>query len=488
MIRRSLALVILLALGAAALGQNRAPESKGVPQPPPEEIAKYRRDKLAWERAATVEVYEKVGKKNAKWDAEARLALEAVAKYFSRPEYYMGQKEIAWEHADKAIRAGCDDPFIKYLFARLYPVGCQPSAADHLALVTEAAELLKKSEYPIFRKSFAHVVVANHLTNLKNRTAETDQKASQHLDAALALFPEVLKDTSSRGQKDSYGMGADLILFYHALLNPGDRTKGDRTKGDRKRAFDKVAPILEKSADNKAVWLLVKGQFYREYAWDGRGGEYADKVTPERWKLFEERIGEAEKALEAAWKEVAERQSLLKPTIATEMIMVEAGQGRGRERMELWFKRAMLADPDNSKACSAKIFYLEPKWHGSPKVLLEFGNECLQTENWESTVPIALTLAHTALSRYVPQTRIDEYWAQPAVWRDVQKVYEPYLKRDPQDRYRRSVYLHWAVKCQQYAGAQRQLDILGDNYSRLFYNAEEYEKAKAKVKEGMKQK
>ncbi|OAI54993.1 hypothetical protein AYO44_13795 [Planctomycetaceae bacterium SCGC AG-212-F19] len=483
MFRRLPAVVVVLAMAGALLGQNKAADSKGVPQPTAAEIEKDRREKLAWERAATVDVYEKVGKKNPKWDAEARLALEAVAKYFSRPQHYLAEKEIAWEHAGKAIRAGCDDAFIKYLYSRLFPVGCQPSAADHLLLAKEAGELLQNSQYPTFRKAFAQLVVAIHLTSLKNRTAETDQQASQYLDAALAMLPEVLKDTSPRGQKDSYGFGADLILFYHALFN-----QGDRTKGDRKRAFDKVAPILEKSADNKAVWLLVKGQFYRHYAWDGRGGEYADKVTPERWKLFEERLGEAEKALEAAWKEVAHQNSLLNTIIAKEMIIVEAGQGRGRERMELWFQRAMLADPDNSTACSAKIFYLEPKWHGSPKELLEFGNDCVATNNWESAVPVTLTLVHIALARYVPKAKVDEYWAQPAVWRDIQKVYEPYLKRDPKDRYCRSVYLNWAVQCQQYGEAQRQIEILGDNYSRLIYSAAEYEKAKAKVKEGLKQK
>ena len=41
--------------------------------------------------------------------------------------------------------------------------------------------------------------------------------------------------------------------------------------------------------------------------------------------------------------------------------------------MEEWFRRAMKADPGNYSACSSKLYYLEPKWHGSEEEMLAFG-------------------------------------------------------------------------------------------------------------------
>ena len=64
--------------------------------------------------------------------------------------------------------------------------------------------------------------------------------------------------------------------------------------------------------------------------------------------------------------------------------------------MELWFDRAMELDPNDYDACYYKLYYLEPKWYGSVKDMLDFGRECVDSKVWGGRVPLVLTDAHYA--------------------------------------------------------------------------------------------
>ena len=52
----------------------------------------------------------------------------------------------------------------------------------------------------------------------------------------------------------------------------------------------------------------------------------------------------------------------------------------------------------NVPACVAKMLYLQPKWHGSTEEMLRFGQECLQSKNWEGRLPLLLTHAHHVIA------------------------------------------------------------------------------------------
>ena len=54
------------------------------------------------------------------------------------------------------------------------------------------------------------------------------------------------------------------------------------------------------------------------------------------------------------------------------------------------------------------------------------------------------------------------YWTLPEVWKDIEQAYELALKRSPNSRLLKSYYITWAVKCQQWAVADRLFTELGD--------------------------
>jgi hypothetical protein len=131
--------------------------------------------------------------------------------------------------------------------------------------------------------------------------------------------------------------------------------------------------------------------------------------------------------LNTAWK--LDRNE---PRIAVKMISVELGQGKGRDRMELWFQRAMTADPNNYDACDAKLQYIEPKWYGSVADMLKFGHECVENEQWGGHVPLILMDVHVAIQReFANEAEKADYWKQPQVWTDLKSAFDRFFELNP---------------------------------------------------------
>jgi hypothetical protein len=219
-----------------------------------------------------------------------------------------------------------------------------------------------------------------------------------------------------------------------------------------------LAAALEEAAPGTADALAVKGEVMIDQAWAARGNGGASTVTPDRAKLFAERLAQAEDALERAWK--------LDPTdarAATRMITVKLGQGEaggGRQAMETWFARAMDADPDNLPACSKKLYYLYPRWYGSHDEMVRFGRDCLATQNWRGGIPYVLIDAHDAVAQETDDAKA--YYEREDVWADFAAVYEGALLNFPDDDYRRSQYATFAARAGRWDVARAQLERLSD--------------------------
>jgi len=48
------------------------------------------------------------------------------------------------------------------------------------------------------------------------------------------------------------------------------------------------------------------------------------------------------------------------------MLRLATGLSFSRPEMEQWFQRAMKLDTNNYAACSSKLHFLKPMWHGTP--------------------------------------------------------------------------------------------------------------------------
>jgi len=219
--------------------------------------------------------------------------------------------------------------------------------------------------------------------------------------------------------------------------------------------YERLHAAMEKSLPGGVELLIFEGEFYTRYAWDARGSGFADTVTPQGWKLFQERLVIARKALEKAYEMQPDN-----PLPATDMISICMGMGDEPAETQRWFDRALAADPDNEQAVVRMLMYLEPKWHGSPAAMAALVERLAATHNYRGKMPLAMVKFHRTIATYQPSH--DAYLARPEVWPQMQSVFESYLVLFPFDRSERTAYAINCVQASKWDLANTQFQILGD--------------------------
>jgi hypothetical protein len=452
--------------GAAPAAPQQPPELPLIYTPVPQEerakVEARRRARRAWERASTVEAYQRVGHKDPKWDAAALGSLEAAARLWTGPLTRGHDRVASWRAAKRAIDAGCDDPYIRYLYVRLGHGLRTESDEDLAAHFARVADALEASDYPAARKAHAHNNAAASLLRLP-LTPERKEQALRRLDACVALVPEILKGDAAEARQEVFDLCLPVMENFFKSL------------GDREKAIARVTAVLERNAAWRPLLLCVRATGYIQYGWEARGTGLANTVTPEGWRLFDERLRHAEKDLLEAWE--------LAPDFypaANKMQIVGLGLSWEPEEVDVWFQRAMKANADNIEACLNKLYYFEPKWHGKGVEILVFGRKCRDTANWEGRLPFVLVAAHEAYARYFPP---GQHFRHPGTWKEIQPIYEAFLKLHPESKFDRAMYAKWAYECGQYEEAQRLFAALGeDDWVDVFSSVAEYQQALADVR------
>lgn len=423
----------------------------------------------AWNRRTLGEAYEAGGRKDPNWDSPAREALRVIAFLWANaapPDIPDGQRHC-YDHAQKAVDAGCDDPLVLYVRARTYEMAIRKDPAVSLRQHLEAARALQErgAAYHPARRAYAYYRAGQFVAGSKKKLGEADR-------AEALGWLRLAADTFAEGLKDPDLPDALILEFGEQLATAWLSVEGDRAAG-----ADRVAVPLEKERPKSNLAWVLRGRVYTEAAWDARGRGWASSVTEEGWKGMAKRLAAAEEALAKA-----HAMDPADPEPPTQMLVVELGQGKGADVMEAWFRKAMIADPDNMKACNHKMYYLEPKWHGSPGDMLAFGRELLEAGNWEARLPYQLIDAHLTLAGY--QKDQAAYWKADDVWKDVQAVYLAALKRDPKADFDRSWYARLASWCGRWKEAKEQFDLLGERaVVRAFKDQAELDRLRAEAAE-----
>ena len=404
-----------------------------------------RSEHLAWTRRTLAGAYDKVGKKDPRWDERVNELMKIAVPMIALREN-QGTYDDVHQAAKRAIDAGCDDPIVLYIYAQSSFGRNWPGVPEFDRRYATAATALTSSKYPAIRRAIA-LIRAGHFAAFRMEPS-IRADARRRLDTALALFPESFKtDSVTPSMRRVWRSELGLLRESMKLLN-----------GDSKTVFDKIDAVLATVPTAKGIRLYFRGVFYTDYAWEARGSGMASTVTEVGWQKFNERATEARKALEEAWSlDKTDSES------AAAMITVEMAIGEGnRDEMEKWFKRAMDADSDNLDACKQKLLWLEPKWHGSPEEMLQFARACRDTKNWRSGIPLVLAEAHDRLAGYLPEAKQVEYMREPDVWQEIHGVYVEYIKNVPEDLVARSAYAAFCYLCSQFKEGHEQFQKLYD--------------------------
>lgn len=425
----------------------------GADKPIPQDAArseKKSKERLEWNRRTTVGAYDKLGKKDPKWDAPAREAMEMAARMFSEQhppiDYGMIHKK-----AQVAVDAGCDDPYLLYLYYRGYSAKDHPGEEEILRRVKPLLKDLAALRYPVFRTAGILVLYGATSKSAKGRDeASRNKDTEMAYDAALALLPES-------------AAGDERGVFWEDrwCANLLDLIGGYRSLGlDAVPAYERVDRVFAKLPELKALRLRVRGHFWFDYGWEARTTAFAPGIPAGGAEAFHKRLSVARKAFSEAW---SLRQDDART--ATFLLDIEKGIGGGdRAAMELWFDRAMKADGDNVNACLTKLDWLDPKWYGDDqgKEMMAFGNACRATKNWRAKITLLAADAHLRYSgKLAPKDRRD-YMTKPDVWAEIRDVYDEYLEHFPDDDVARSKYAALCYIAGRYPESHVQFKILGD--------------------------
>ncbi|HEX8151694.1 MAG TPA: hypothetical protein VF698_01155 [Thermoanaerobaculia bacterium] len=378
-------------------------------------------------------------------DAAAAEALAAMVQTWSDdPKRPGNEQERAWKASERAVKAGCDDALLLYTHARLYNIAALESTERGAELAREAAAALNRSRHHPAFKLLGNVraaeAIAIHARASRSMSAAGVQ---EHLDAARDFWPEIAKD---KELPDT--LAVDLLQWYLDARR--------ELRGDRKEDFAPILAAFEAHRAGSAIVPLLRARFALDYAWDARGGAFAGKVTENAMNVFATRLADAE-------REVAKAMAIdpASPALAPLMLVVELGQGRGRERLESWFRFGVAANPGDTALWTAKMHYLEPRWHGSDEEMLAFGREALATKSWALQIPMLLLTAHHHLAQQTGD--VAAYFADPDVCREVRGVYDGFLAKYPDSPYERSAYALALYRCGDLPAAHKQFQKIGND-------------------------
>ncbi len=358
----------------------------------------------------------------------------------------------------RAVDAGCDDPLVVYLYTRFM---YDPDQATRKTAVkyTLAARQLDNSHYAGLIQCFGHLRAAQAWRNTDtNKPPEVDEHRGLAFDRLLKVLQhDALPVTLAFEFCDE---------FYREL---------SRSPQSAELFRQNIEPLFIARWPEEAKAMLLKGRFVVDDAWAARGSGWANTVTEEGWRVFRRRLADAEQDLNRSWE-----LDLTLPETLLEFMRVELGQGRGRARMELWFNRAIVHPRARYDALEQKLWYLQPRWHGSENECLQAARDILKSDGFKGNCPLQLYRLHESLAKYFEDRR-PGYWLEPYVWPDLKAAFERYFALHKTDNGRRHNYILCAYRCSQWLTLNEELSKLEYVNYAYFGSEEEFNRMKAEA-------
>ena len=370
-----------------------------------------------WLEKHLLEAYLKAKDHNARWDASVSIVFGLVAGQRVRSNDDPAVRDKIGKIASTANADGCRDPYVRYLVLR-YGLR-EPAGKEELKRALANGGLgreLSATADDLTRVAYPPDVVfeATSLAFSANWGKATDFELEQLREKALNSVLAILIDQTypaSRVQKD--------VATMLSLAGSGS--------GEYEVVWRRIEPILFKNWYKFPFPNLIKGEYHYNLGWRARGGGYSDSVTKEAWKTFHREEGVSEQCFRDAWK-----LDNTNPDTARWMIEVCVCQSHSRREMERWFSCAMAADPSYYPACLAKLRFLEPKWFGSSRDMIEFGHQCATNLSYKGRVPGLICDVYLTLSSYYEKREEQEqFLAQPLIWSDVSNAFSALAQREP---------------------------------------------------------
>ena len=327
-------------------------------------------------RRITVEDFQRVGRRNARWDADALQVVDAFSRVLGMEFRPQGDEfDVIFSQSRKAHEAGCSDPQVIFAMARSF-TSFSRKYEDTVVLYLESSRRMHESSYHPLLKCMVSLqaAVLRGRDRTDPRTAHRDGR--RMINIANEALPKVLADPD---------VPFDSVLSLFEQIGDASAI----VERDRSMVFSQAMTLLEQARPNSAVIPAARAQFHLDHSRDARRDT---TVPPEQIeKLVGERLAKALAEGEKAWA-LDPKQ----PRIAMIMMNIHAAHGSTAE-VDTWFDRANAAEPDSYAAHALRLGQLA----GNLPQMIEFARSCAKKGKPESGLPMLLVEAHLRAACYV---------------------------------------------------------------------------------------
>lgn len=194
---------------------------------------------------------------------------------------------------------------------------------------------------------------------------------------------------------------------------------------------------LKKAQPNAAYPTLAEAKYWIDYAWIARGYGFAASVTPEGWKLFNERLTNAKSILiknkkigstSPAWYEL--------------MVNVETGLNSTQENKDKYFLEGFTRYKTFLPLYITKRNSLEPKWGGSWKDVDKFIN--WSANNTKNTDGLSM-YSQLYFGVFSNMTEPSDFFSNTLVdWSKYKQGFEDLIRLHPKSQFHLNAYASMA--------------------------------------------
>jgi len=222
-----------------------------------------------------------------------------------------------------------------------------------------------------------------HITSNKQQTEVPLQIISKNEHAEREALEAEIRDLVQKAEYEQLENRADayrsgkarltnsnlkLRVFYSAFLDfPVDSDDEHWTQ------FIQCIENWVGKKPESVTARIALAQAYRRYAWKARGGGWATTVTPERYRLMQQRLA-------VAWRALNEAKRLPQKCPAWYGAALSLGLGTEMPRKDYdnLFAEAVTNVADYDAIYDYTAYYLLPRWYGRPGEWESFARTMMQ--------------------------------------------------------------------------------------------------------------
>lgn len=352
------AALLLIICTLLPIGCKHSPASPSLKQDRTQED--YSREFKAWLVSHTIDAYISGGHRDASWDKQAEMFLDKMCETYVRKRAVIPM-DLLEKEGNSIVQLGSKDPAVGIWYG--YALFCNKKYEKADMVLKEAMEALGNWEYP-------HSLAFFGSTFLRG--------VGEHVGARSKGEKEYWKGV----QLQTICMAIDSGEFDHSQSPIAYRLI---SKNLSKDGLIQIAEAVE-GIPSVDPWLakMLAGESAITVAWKARGDDWGHTVSDGAWKEFHVHMEKAKSILVEAWKLHPEY-----PETAGRLITVSmAGHAPPNTDERHWFDQSVSAQIDYPEAYTHYLYSIMPRWGGSHDAMYQFGLECLNSDRFDTQIPL----------------------------------------------------------------------------------------------------